>query len=420
MPDRMDSSERVTLLERLAPGGAEDFITEVFCWILQQEGVGNAFLEFLKEQAQANRHGTITDTDIISIISGIKEGECSWSTQKSGRISGGVKRLDMICESGKQALISGKQALIFEHKAWARLHNDQLENYRQVGKKYAKSAIILITARPYQKEQDPDLHFLWRDVYFWLDEWLRERLPDNASNTDANDANLKFVCRNFLTLLEKRGLGPMPPIKARHFEAFGYMHDAKEGRQRIKELLNVVKDHGWPEIVQEAMKTDSGILDSPSLEDKWGRIGCSVLEGWRPGMFIGVLYDGRDHNVKLLDEKTSSDACVILDMHCTQYPEYRNNYHYKELVKRLTEKWPSDGSAAWQAYHHLDARNPNRWHPLHIRRKLADILLDGKSGEEQVDAFFEAVKEVVEFIVGLEEFRKLREDPARQDHANGE
>ena len=33
---------------------------------------------------------------------------------------------------------------------------------------------ILITARPYQKEQDPHLHFLWRDVYFWLDEWLRD------------------------------------------------------------------------------------------------------------------------------------------------------------------------------------------------------------------------------------------------------
>ena len=212
----------------------------------------------------------------------------------------------------------------------------------------------------------------------------------------------------------------MPLIEARHCEAFGYMHDAKEGRQRIKELLNVVKDHGWPQIVQGAMKADSEMLNSPKLEDRWGRIGFSVLEGWRPGMFIGVLHDGGDHNVKLLDEKISPDACVILDMHCKQYPEYRNNDHYKELVKRLTEKWPSDGSAAWQAYHHLDTPNPNRWHPLHIRRKLADILLDEKSGEEQVDAFFEAVKEVVEFIVGLEDFRKLREDLARQDHANGE
>ena len=101
-------------------------------------------------------------------------------------------------------------------------------------------------------------------------------------------------------------------------------------------------------------ESEFGDVKFAQVEDRWGRIGFGVLEGWRPGMFIGVLHDGGDHKVELLDEKISPDACVILDMHCKQYPEYRNNYHYKELVKRLTEKWPSDGSAAWQAYHHLD------------------------------------------------------------------
>lgn len=412
----MGSSERFSLLERLAPGGAEDFITEAFCWILQQEDVGNAFLKFLEERAKANGHSDTTDDNtpnIPKIISGIQEGECSWNTQESHQISSGGVRIDMICKSGKHALI-------FEHKTWAHLHANQLENYRQVGKeKYDdRFAIILITARLYQKEQNPHLHFLWRDVHRWLNDWLCDR----ATGTD--DTNLEFVCRNFLTLLTKRGLGPMPPIEAKHFEAFGYMHDAEVGRQRIKELLNVAKDYGWPEIVRGTMETDSGRSDSPNLEDRWGRIGFSVLEGWRPGMFIGVLYDGRDHKVKLLDEKTkktSLDACVILDMNHKKYPEYRENYHYKELVNRLAEKWPSDGSG-WRAYR-LDAPKDNPWHPIHIRRKLADILLDGKSGEEQVEAFVEAVKKVVEFIVGpkgLEDFWKLREVLARQDLANGE
>ena len=99
----------------------------------------------------------MTERTANDIISGIQEERVLLEALKqSGRISsGGVKRLDMICESGKQTLISGKQALIFEHKAWAHLHANQLKNYRQVGKKYAKSAIILITARPYQKEQNP-------------------------------------------------------------------------------------------------------------------------------------------------------------------------------------------------------------------------------------------------------------------------
>lgn len=390
----MGSSKRfsLSLLERLAPRGAEDFITEAFCWILQHEGVGNAFLEFLiEEQAQEDRHRTI--------ISGIREGKCSWSTQESRRISSGVKRPDMICESE-----SGKWALIFEHKTESPLGGNQLENYQQVGKKeYGddKFAIILITAWLYQKGQ-PDLHFLWRNVHSWLEEWLCKQFPDSAPNTDADEANLEFVCHNFLTLLEKRGLGPMRRIKKdEHLPA---IHVGKEAIEIIKEQMQAAQ-YRWES------KTDFEMLNTPKKRNKEGRIGFSVLEDWRPSIFIGVLHDGGDHAVKLLDEKTSPDACVILDMDKEKYPQYRNDPHYIQLADRLTEEWPADGSAGWRAYR-LDAPKDNPWHPLHIRRKLADILPDGESGEEQVEAFVEAVKEVVESIVGPEDFWKLREDLA--------
>ena len=405
MPDHTTPEEQYTLLERLAPSGAEDFITEVFCWILQQESVGNAFLEFLKELAQEDRNGAIAD-----IISDIQNGEYSWKTQESRQISDGVKRLDMVCESGKQALI-------FEHKVWASLHANQLENYREVGKsKYEKFAIILITARSHQKKQNPDLHFLWRDVHKWLRYFLDQETGDD-------DASLEFVCRNFLTLLEKRGLGPMPHVEAKHFEAFGYIHDAEEGKQRIKKLLRAVEDR-WPQIVLEAMKMDSGILDSPSRQDSSGRIGYGVLNSWRPDIFIGVLHDGNDHKTKLLDKETNMNtpyACVILDIEHRKCPEYWNNLNYKKLVKILMKKWPSDGSETWQFYHHIydqDVQKHNLWHPIHIRRKLKDILLSETSGEKQADAFFESIRDVVEFIVGLEAFHNLRADLSRQD-ANG-
>ena len=405
MPDHTTPEEQYTLLERLAPSGAEDFITEVFCWILQQESAGNAFLEFLKEQTQEDRNGAIVD-----IISDIQNGEYSWKTQKSHQISGGIKRLDMVCESGKQALI-------FEHKVWASLHANQLENYREVGKsKYDKFAIILITARSHQKKQDPDLHFLWRDVHKWLRYFLDQK-------TGNDDASLEFVYRNFLTLLEKRWLGPMPPVEDKHFTAFGYMHDAEEGIQRTKKLIREMKDR-WPQILQESMKTDSGILDSPDWQDSEGRVGWNVLKSWRPGIFIGVLHNGNDHKTKLLDKETNLNtlyACVILDIERRKCPKYWNNLHYKKLVKILMEKWPYDGSKTWQFYHHIDdedVQNPNFWHPIHIRRRLADILLNEKSGEEQADAFFESIREVVEFIVGLEAFHNLRADLSRQD-ANG-
>ncbi|MDE0507184.1 MAG: PD-(D/E)XK nuclease family protein [Gammaproteobacteria bacterium] len=125
----------------------------------------------------------------------MQNGNCRWSTQ----VSSCGKRLDMTCTNEK------KQALIFEHKAWAQLHANQLEDYRQVGKQeFGEFAIVLITARPYQNEQNPDLHFLWRDVYSWLDRRLSKWLSDNVTGTDSDNADLEFVCRNFLTLLKKR------------------------------------------------------------------------------------------------------------------------------------------------------------------------------------------------------------------------
>lgn len=402
MSDRTKSREMYDLLERLAPGGAEDFITEAFCWILQQEGVDDAFLEFLMGMRDQK---TPCDT-ITRIVSGIREGEREWSTQESLRISSGVKRLDMICNSETQKLI-------FEHKTWTRLHDNQLEDYREAGKKHygeGNFAIILITARRHQEDQNPDLHFLWGDVYCWLKKWLRDN--DDAPDTDAGSANFKFVCCNFLTLLEKRGLGPMPPIEKRHFMAFKTKPDADEGMRRLKILLKDVRDR-WRDVMAGELKANSKMLKPSELEDKWGRIGFNFLEGWHPGIFIGVLHHGGDHRVKLLDGENGPDACVILDMDRSEHPEYWKNCHYKGLVSQLTEKWPINGPSPWQAYHHLNEPRPNNWHPVHIRRNLEDVLGGGrKSREEQVDAFFEAVKEVVNFVEDSDDFWNLRKDLA--------
>ena len=351
---------------------------------------------------------------ITSIVSDNRKGTPGWNTQESFQISSGSKRPDMTC-------IFGKQALIFEHKIWTQLHSNQLENYRRVGESYygdEKFAIILITARHDQQKQNPDLHLLWRDVYNWLHGWLKDSLSHNAS--DSEKANLEFVCQNFLTLLKNRGLGPMLPITNEHFEAFKAKPDVDEGMRRLKVLLRSVIDR-WPQVMQETLKKDSDMLEPSGLEDKWGRTGFNVLHGWHPDIFVGVLYDGKDHKEELLGDENSPGACVIFDILKDTYSDYWENPHYKELLKRLAEKWPAGRKAAWQAIHHLDATKRNSWHPIHIRRNLADVLLDGKSGEEQADAFLEEVKEVVEFIDGLDEFWNLRNDLLeRQDHASGE
>ncbi len=412
MSDQTGLLGKNDLLDRLAPSGAEDFITEVFCWILQQEDIGDAFLKFLEDTERDQRSNTKVADKFADIVSGIRKSKHSWSTQESRRISSGTKRPDMILKSEDK-----KQALIFEHKAWTPLGENQLANYSEIGRQYYNDgfAIILITARNYQNKQKPDLHFLWRDVYSWLEGWLNDWLSDNAPDADADISNLKFVCHNFLTLLRKRGLGPMKPITNCHFKAFKAKPIADEGMNRVKILVRAARDL-WSQKMNETLNENPKMLEPCEFEDHWGRVGFRLLENSRPVVFIGILFDGKAHKVKLIGGDNGPDACVILGMHERDYPDYRENHHYKKLVERLTSQWPSNGSQKWRT----DASSRNGWWPLHVRCKLADVLEDGMSGEEQVDAFLDAVREVVSFVDELDDFWELRKDQRHNKEANME
>lgn len=54
----------------------------------------------------------------------------------------------------------------------------------------------------------------------------------------------------------------------------------------------------------------------------------------------------------------------------------------------------------WNVLHHLKEHpRPNRWHPLHIRRPLLEVMRGTATFEEQVERFMVASKEVLEFVL---------------------
>ena len=180
-PTGFESAEH-DLFSRLAPSGAEDFVTEALCWLLERTQFGDYFLNKLRGSEDAVTVPSIGD-------------DCYWKTQESFNLDGSTKIPDMICKSS-----DGRAALIFEHKVGATLHDGQLDNYRRIGQaEFKEHAIVLITARAEQCDQDPDLHLLWRTVHGWLCQWLE-------SGTNTIDT---FVARSFLQLLEDRGLAAM-------------------------------------------------------------------------------------------------------------------------------------------------------------------------------------------------------------------
>ena len=108
----VEPSPREDLLARLAPSGAEDFITEAFCWLLARTGFGDSFLDRLIQFGQGGLPAV--------------GARCSWGTQQSIEVDGISKRPDMMCVSADE-----DYALIFEHKVNAALHPGQLDDYRR-------------------------------------------------------------------------------------------------------------------------------------------------------------------------------------------------------------------------------------------------------------------------------------------------
>ena len=370
------------LLTRLAPSGAEDFITEVLCWLLDSTDFGDRFLAKLTE---------IDDATVPEVGAG-----CRWATQERYELDGTVKRPDMVCESADR-----NTALIFEHKVGADLHDRQLENYRRIGEReYGSSGLILITARKSQGDDEADCHLLWREVHGWLSEWLC---------TAADDAGA-FVARSFLALLEERGLGPMEEITVEQLRA---IPAALAGEQRIKLLVNRVAEHPvWQDLVAGVPDETAGtVQDKRERDSRWGRLGLYLLGGrstatWSPGVFVGVLQDNSDHGPPSVNDQQGSGpvACLIVDVAKSWHGRYETSEAYSRLADALRRHWPGGAADDWQVYEY----KRNRWHPLTVYKPLEAVFRAARTGDGQVDRFVEEVGGVAKAVLDLEEFSQFK------------
>ena len=120
------------LLARVTPGGAENFITEVFCWLLEHSDFDRHFLSVLAKRC-------VFEIPPFSPISHNPE----WTTQESYRLDGRLKRPDMIC---KFSTCTGTEALIFEHKVWSPVSEDQLKYYQEIGRNDFKLIRLILRA----------------------------------------------------------------------------------------------------------------------------------------------------------------------------------------------------------------------------------------------------------------------------------
>ena len=358
----------------------ENFITEAFAWLLiNNKNFSNYFLREISKTIKSKT----TNLDLFD------QADCRWNTQ----VNFDGKFPDMVCTSRENIII-------FEHKTWSNLHKNQLKNYKDYAKdNYKNHWVVLITATRKQHIQNPDIELCWNDVYEIVNNWSNEHI----------DAS--FIFDDFLTLIKSEGMGPPAPIS---HEAIQYYFDSIDLEKNISELIKRVDSKDWIENFNSRIQIED--LNKWTHDKRgsiyglgWGRIGINFLS-WSPGIFVGILLDGRDHYTKPMNKDKGPDFCLILSFERKYHNKYPKEKDYIKLINELTRK-VRDIDSGWQIYKHLEddeTSKKNKWHPIHIRKPMLDVFNSSTTTNEQEEIFYLQASKLINAVTSIESFWSLR------------
>ncbi len=360
----MDCSLLVSLRQyrpREGRDSLENFITEVFAWLLRNSsGISNAFLLQL-QRAMPEGQGFDLPTE---------EDEVEWSTQ--ARL--GSRRPDM------QAIWPG-MAVIFEHKVWSGLGDAQIKGYRELAQQEYPNEevrVVAITASRHQHSTEADANLCWSDIHEGLKEYLGK----------VEEATERFHIENFLALLAHEGLQPAAPIA---HEAIRYFPTAGKLPLQLEQAFTHLVSRDWPL---------DGNYQAVMKRLRWGRIGIEfhrtdAKRKWSPGIFIGCVLDGSDH---LIDHRIEDSVKLqlILDFSQGLHRHYPAMTSYRALKATLSEISQEN---RWTFYDHgEDRRQTNNYHPLYLETPLLDVLRGATTMEDQRDRIFSAACEALALL----------------------
>jgi hypothetical protein len=261
--------------------------------------------------------------------------------------------------------------------------------------------LILITAEKYQWGQDPDLAMCWPDVYLHIKEWLNK--------AEGHGDKLDFLFKDFLTFLKDKHLAPIPSISRE--EILGYNILGEKSQKFFESIVNY--ETGG---IYEFSTEDSF---NPIVKEYRGRIGINIFSvgmdiksEWLPGLFIGFLSDYERYKVKPIDKEKGPDCCLIIDYNEHFADNYRDDELYKKLVGELSQLF-KDKKNGWEFHNHIEEDEyKKKWHPLHIRKPMANVLAYSKDikylHEQASIQFIEEISYPLQILAKHTCFNELR------------
>jgi len=355
----------------------ENFITEAFAWLLQNHvGFGEFFLQRIARRLGMESFSSKTNR--------------AWITQAN---FDGIFP-DLVCEADGRAFV-------FEHKAWSHLHINQLPSYRErAAAKYGNEnyRLILITAASHLIDQNPDLGLCWYDVHAWIKDW---------QNHSAYESD--FLFDDFCRLLESEGMGP--PAEISHAAILSFL-PAKRFEAKVSDLIYRASKYAWSALIPpgECNLHLPGHHGRLWGDDKCGFTGFFLLGVgalWSPGISVGFLVDPSDRRFEWLNP-TNPDFTVSIDFNTNLYPRYSDHPLYRAAMDQLARA-VNISLPDFQFFDHLSASaDPNRWHPIHIRMPMLELLRGTCTAEDQRVRLIDRTSSVLRLILDCEPFWALR------------
>lgn len=366
----------------------EDYITEAWAWLLRNTpGLWRLFERELVAVARGERRAHAAAHDVpVGLPSGVDPS----STRTQETTSAG--RLDMVVDGPTGGWV-------FEHKVWASEGFGQLERYRTWAEATwpGSHAVVYVTASSRQWYREPGVEsrvgphvqVTWAFVECVCAEFVAASSVPHP------------IVEDFVMLLKSEGLGRPPELSSAGLQAYYAAQNVVPALRHVWRDLEERSHWAW---LYERLPP-TGDSDRPFR--RWargdlpreGRFGLDFYESWTPGIFFGVLLDPTDHKVSPSNPELGPDLVVIVSYNQEPGIEpsasaFETSPDFTALRTRLAAD-----SGRWHFEDHLAARNKNPWHPLHLRRPLAEVVNGAQDADEQRERILSEGTAMLEWLL---------------------
>jgi hypothetical protein len=142
-----------------------------------------------------------------------------------------------------------------------------------------------------------------------------------------------------------------------------------------------------------------------------GRFGVNLLHKWYPSVFVGTYLDPYDHKQALLAPDEGGDFALILDVKrdaSFDGDAFTADPNFKALRERLGKD-----ARGWDFADHLAQHGANLWHPLHLRRPLAEVFDGTHTAAERYERWMAEARSAVDTLLAGGELALLRQRVGR-------